>query len=308
VSKSGYDISPASKMVQVYYAPWNENTSSIKAKFLVTETEEDGVEATFTMLHAFIQGGGLTIQPGTIQLGDWIDLEAGLAVEAYGTGDYTGEFNAENADVTPTKLPFTGYEGKTLRLIVVGINSFHSGKGNDEQYTITDNDNTPHVVFQFQNIPVKRQNNTNGGGYAASEMREYLVEVDDKGGNFLAGLKAAGVPEDVLWAPVRYVSSGTNGAGAAQLTDKLWLPTEREMFQGSKNSANGETAANQAWLEYYIDGSKRQKYFDGEFMSYWLGSAFSVGPTWLCIVDSSGNTDTNSAIGVSGVAPAFCVY
>jgi hypothetical protein len=300
VSKSGgYDISPASKMVQVYYAPWNENTSSIKAKFLVTETEEDGVEATFNKLHAFIQAGGLTIQPGTIQLGDWIDLEAGLAVEAYGTGSDTGGFTAENIDVTPMKLPFDNYEGKTLRLIVVGINSFHSGNG---QYTITDNDNTPHVVFQFQNIPVRRrmnQTNTDAGGYADSEMRLYLTM------NFLDGLEDAGVPEDVLWAPVRYVASGTNGATSEILTDKLWLPTEREMLQIRAYSADGETVANQAWLEYYNDKSKRQKYSGSGFMPYWLSSAASGGSSWFCIVDSSGSTA--SGTGAFGVAPAFCV-
>jgi hypothetical protein len=41
------------------------------------------------------------------------------------------------------------YEGKTLRLIVEGTNSFKGVNGSG-----------PHVVFPFQNIPVKRRMKT----------------------------------------------------------------------------------------------------------------------------------------------------
>jgi hypothetical protein len=94
--------------------------------------------------------------------------------------------------------------GNLLRLIVVGINSFHS----KDKYTVTANNGVPHLVFQFQNIPVSRRMNmsdSNGGGYAASEMRKYLIPVDGdtdaNSGAFLTGLLDAGVPKAVMWAP-----------------------------------------------------------------------------------------------------------
>jgi hypothetical protein len=98
-----------------------------------------------------------------------------------------------------------------MRLIVVGINSFHSGKGKDNAYEITENDGVSHVVFQFQNIPVLRPVNTtktNVDGYEKSEMRVYLT------GNFLDGLEKAGVPQDVLWASVRFVARTYDGIEA----------------------------------------------------------------------------------------------
>jgi hypothetical protein len=97
----------------------------------------------------------------------------------------------------------------------------------------------PHVVFQFQHVPVEHRmndvdsssKNTNAGGYPASEMRKYLTWVDGnktENGSFLTGLEKAGVPVEVLWAPSRAMS---NKDGAAIIiNDLLWLPTEREMM------------------------------------------------------------------------------
>jgi hypothetical protein len=42
---------------------------------------------------------------------------------------------------------------------------------------------------------------SNSGGYAASHVRNYVKT------NFLEGLERAGVPVEVLWAPVRYMST-----------------------------------------------------------------------------------------------------
>jgi hypothetical protein len=153
------------------------STQRIKAKFGIAETETAGVAAAFHELSAFISGGRLMDQPDVNKLGDYIDLEGRLTVEAY---------NCEGA---------RSYPGTTTqtRLTVAGINSFYGKNGN----------NTQHVVFHFQNVPVTRRmnaTNTNAGGYPASEMREYVT------GNFLAGLLSAGVPESVLWGPARVMS------------------------------------------------------------------------------------------------------
>jgi hypothetical protein len=338
VEKSGYIISPPSQTVRVYRlggpVPGAENMSSIKAKFGITETGTAGVRAAFTALHRFIQAGGLSSSPDVIRLGDWIDLEGGLEVAAYpGTdgngGGATDPAGAplQNTDITPNPLPFEDYEGKLFRLIVVGINSFHSGWGEKDagstppvngdtggRYTETANDDMPHVVFQFQNIPVQRRmeaTNTNQNGYLGSEMRKYLVPVDGDGGNFLSGLANAGVPENVLWAPTRYVANRGKGAtGADTITDKLWLPTEREMFGVRTYSvAAYETAANQARLEYYTDDYKRKKYSGGNSeYSYWGASPYAADVSSFCVVGYSGNAYSYCGAGsAGGCAPAFCV-
>jgi hypothetical protein len=173
VSKTGYAFSPPSREVSVRYsAPVvvNPSSPSIKEKFGIAATGTEGVTATFTALHEFIAGDGLTDNPGTINLGDWIDLDT-LTVAAYnGEGSING---ATNTDINPTRPPFDGYVSKSLRLIVVGINSFETGKGTDGTYEYKGTA-TQHVVFQFQNLPVLRRMNqtaTNGGGYAGSEMQ-----------------------------------------------------------------------------------------------------------------------------------------
>jgi hypothetical protein len=179
------------------------------------------------------------------------------------------------------------------------------GKGEGGAYNVMANDGTPHVVFQFQNVPVERRMNkvsTNTGGYAASEMRAYLT------GNFLAGLTVAGVPDSVLWAPMRYVVNGGSGANNT-VTDKLWLPTEREML-GSRTSSDNmyETAANQARLEYYGDNDKRKKYKSGSNSEwYWAASPAAPGATSFCYVNDAGLTTFAGAIAAGGCAPAFCV-
>jgi hypothetical protein len=288
---------------------------SIKAKFGISDDDDvsgltgaAAVDAAFHELSAFIKKGGLSEQPGVIHLGDWIDLES-LRVNAYREGPITdtGGITVENAPVTSP--PFDGYEGSMLRLIVVGINSFQP----NEPYNVSANAGIDHVVFQFQNLPVSRRMNetaTNDGGYAASEMREYLVGVDGNGGNFLAGLKTAGVPEDVLWGPVRYVANGYNDNPRVpdKLTDLLWLPTEWEMFGSQTNSFAEETAENQARLEYYTGDEYRLKFYNNSLAWYWASSPYSGGSVSFCTVSHFGYTYTHRASDAAvSVVPAFCV-
>jgi hypothetical protein len=295
-----------------------EGNPSIEEKFGISGvsgfTGAAAVDAAFHELSAFIKKGGLSDQPGVIKLGDWIDLES-LRVNAYGEGPITdtGGITAQNDPVTPDPLPLPGYEGGKLRLIVVGITSFRP----NEPYNVPENAGVDHIVFQFQNVPVSRRMNetkTNQGGYAASEMREYLVGVDDKGGNFLAGLKTAGVPEDVLWAPVRYIANGYDDTPRdTKLTDLLWLPTEREMFGSQTYADAGETAENQAWLEYYTGDEYRKKFIRYSEASYsetwyWTSSPPSgVSPTFCTVANGGINGRANASDVGGGVAPAFCV-
>jgi hypothetical protein len=151
---------------------------------------------------------------------------------------------------------------------------------------------------------------SNAGGYAASEIRTY-VNV-----NFLAGLKALGVPTDgdtYIWSPTRPVSNGNSGyATTTNITDKLWLPTEREMFNAAKYSNASETAANQAYLEYYTDDTKRIKYKKTSAGSatthYWQASPDNnVDTNKFAAVKSDGTFYYYGSGTSQGVSPAFCV-
>jgi hypothetical protein len=204
-----------------------------------------------------------------------------------------------------------GGEAWPGRLIVVGINSFRSGKGTGGLYKVTANDGVDHVVFQFQAVPVKRRMNpddTNAGGYAASEMRKYLTE------NFLAGLKEAGVPPGVLWAPARSISSSIDAV--EEIRDLLWLPTIWEIAGSQYNNAvTSESAENQARLEYYGTNIKRYKLDSStELCGYWVSTmdyrpSMNPKPQTFC---RSSNFATivfgYDASNIDGVVPAFCVY
>jgi hypothetical protein len=296
------------------------NAASIKAKFGIMATGTEGVTAAFKALHAYVAAGGLEdVKAGNvIRLGDWIDLENGLEVDNYnGQGGFS--LTWEGADV--------GDKGSRLRLIVVGINSFHSGRGikddntptvngeSNGQYNIQVNDATSHVVFHFQNIPVYRpmnESDINTGGYRDSEMRKYLTPVggDSESGKFLAGLKNAGVPEEALWAPMRMVSAKEE-AGPAEIDDLLWLPTEREMFGGNSYSVSAdEMPENQARLEYYGNDTIRQKFVSNQPNEwYWEASPYSGSMSFCVMTNAIGTAfaSANFAGVVGGCVPAFCV-
>jgi hypothetical protein len=304
----------------------NKSSTNIKEKFGVTKTGTEGVKATFEILSAFIKAGGLTNEDtnDVIKLGDYIDLEGGLEVKAYNT---LGAFEHAGTVQASNNTPL-------LRLIVVGINSFQSNRGvktgtvdgtptvngdTGGQYTgIAANDGTQHVVFQFQNVPVIRRMNAgkqNPGGYPESEARKYLVPVTAVAGsgNFLDGLLKAGVTEDVLWDPARVLSLGPNGTGSETVRDKLWLPTEREMFGVKTYSPDSETAANQARLGYYKDPESRIKYTGQKAVAYWGVTGRAVpDPSSIGIfqgINALGNVDGyygNKSENI-GIAPAFCV-
>jgi hypothetical protein len=240
------------------------------------------VADTFTSLHNLISAPQGTDNFATIiRLGDYNDLPS-LTIGS--------EPVINDVDLSP--------HGRLLRLMVVGINSFNGINSN----------NTPHVVFQFQNTPVEHNMNntdTNTGGYKASAMQGYIM------GGFLTGLKAAtGLTGEMLWGPTRKVSKGGSPeVGTDDITDTLWLPTEWEMLgERKKSSETYEPSEGQARLEYYDNATKRKKYNSANDNSvYWLASPDSSSAANFAIVNYNGNVDYCYASFVAGCAPAFCV-
>jgi hypothetical protein len=302
--------------------------ASIKAKFGVSATGTAGVTETFKELSAFIQKKGLEkdeaiakATKGTIecviQLGDWIDLEGGLTVAPSANLESENKTAADRGEIT-----LGAGNGGGLRLIVVGINSFRAGKGSGNEYTGPEKGTTDHVVFHFQYLPGKHRMNptsSNVGGYEKSEMRKYLVPGDEGSGsgNFLEGLVKSGVPKDVLWGPERYVSQAIDSDAISKLSDLLWLPTAREMFENGKGdgsvvAAEGEYEFNQTRLEYYDSSAKRKKTEPGKETGavYWLASVMkhTSETKQFCQVKSDGSSVASFSAAFSGAfAPAFCV-
>jgi hypothetical protein len=300
INKDGIDEEP--QQVQIYKATeggaQDQSTpaTDLKIRFGITATGADGVTATFTELHNLIGSGNFAT---IIKLGDWIDLPY-LQVAGYPVDDDTdGNGKIDIASNTT----WGGDHGELLRLIVVGINSFNNINGN----------NTPHVVFQFQNSPGTRRMEatpTSSNGYLNSGMRAYL-------NGFLAGLINAGVPDAFLWAPSRRIANKGYRADAVDIIDhKLWLPTYWEMF-GPNNGHHTtfETSDNQtSFTEFYSDNAKRIKYTASNqaeaahyYPAYWLASPYSNSSDAFSGVCNDGTAAFCGATTILGVAPAFCV-
>ncbi|MDR3247283.1 MAG: DUF6273 domain-containing protein [Treponema sp.] len=192
------------------------------------------------------------------------------------------------------------------RLFSVNLSSVINSFNANGSYTGNSNGTDAHLVFQFQNVAFTHNmetSDTNASGYVGSAMKNYLT------GDFLTGLEAAGVPESVLWASKRYVANkGNDDATAADLIeDKLWLPTEWEMF-GSNTylDTTHETAANQARLEYYTTDTRRIKYNVSNSANwYFLASPDSGSADNFCNVDTTGGADNIIASACGGVIDSW---
>jgi hypothetical protein len=133
-------------------------------------------------------------------------------------------------------------------------------------------------------------------------MRAYIT------GNFLVGLKAAGLPETVLWAPKRPIWKGYGQTGAHLIADTLWLPTEWEMYNNNEYAeASTETADNQVHLEYYSGYAERCKYDSSGSAPYWTASPASGSATDFVASEVGELLSTAATVTMGGLVPAFCV-
>jgi hypothetical protein len=285
-----------------------------ESKNLTIKFKASDVSDTFDKIHKYLSGISnplLMNIENKIRLGDYVDLPGSFEVHGYPTDDTAGGKIERGSLET---------RSDSLRLMVVGRNSFNAQglyKGSGGMELGGPDPVIPHIVMQFKDVPVNRRmevTSTNENGYLGSEMRKYLVKVttDINEGTFSAGLEAAGVPlsnDDIIWAPKRYVADKGSGASKTDMIeDKIWLPTEREMFNTNiRSNGNYEKVQNQAWLEYYDSNDKRKKP-SGNFSGYyWEASPHSGRSDTFCLVDYAGVANLNIATYELGVAPAFCV-
>jgi hypothetical protein len=210
--------------------------------------------------------------------------------------------------ISMTSNPDLGAHGKYMTWVITGKNTWKGKNGNSYD----------HVSIQSKNVlgyateanaggHYMEATNINTNGYAGCKMRQYLLN------NMLPALQALGIPFDQDWmkAPARLVSRGgtATNPGADTIADKLFLPTEYEMFGAhSYSNNNAEAAANQGRLSYYTDNNSRVKYDkDNTARIYWEASPYSGSTTVFCHVHTDGSAHIHHATTVRGVAPAFCV-
>jgi hypothetical protein len=210
--------------------------------------------------------------------------------------------------ISMTSNPDLGSHGKYMQWMIVGKNTWKGKNGNSFD----------HVAIHFRNVlgystetnaggHYMNSSDTNSGGYLSCQVRQYILN------NVLPALKNLGIPFDEEWmkAPKRLVSVGGTGSnpGANTITDKLFLPTEYEMFgtNGFSNSI-AEVGTTQGRFTYYDSNDKRIKYNkDDSPRPYWEASPYSGSTGAFCCVSASGGYDHIIASSVCGLAPVLCV-
>ncbi len=248
-----------------------------------------------------------TVRAGMInnlELGDYFGL-ASLTIAA---GSDTGGAFSQDSNVE-----ISGH-GRWLDFMIVSKNGLLNKNGNT----------TPHVIFHSRNVLSAMTSSTVGGHYMEVTATNANGYMGSKGRTFLlnqvkAGLEAAGIPfssDKIITLSRRVANKGQGATGLDVIADKLWLPTEWELFGANTYSwssgSQAETGDNgQGRLEYYQDNASRLKYclLNVNIVSFhwWGASPARVNSDAFCHGSSSGSAVISSASLTLGVAPAFAV-
>jgi hypothetical protein len=240
---------------------------------------------------------------GNLVVGDYFGL-ASLTIAA--GHDSGGAFSkSSNQEISG--------HGKWLDFVVVSKNGLKNKNGNTQD----------HVIIQSRNVlsamtsasaggHYMESTNTNANGYLNSKGRAFLVN------EVLAGLQTAGIPfssDAILNLSRRVANKGSGATGVDTITDKIWLPTEWEVFGSNTYSwssgSAAETADNQGRLEYYQAPADRIKYaLVGETVTavyWWEASPYYYNSSYFTTVTTDGHADYSYATSEFGFAPAFAV-
>lgn len=137
---------------------------------------------------------------------------------------------------------------------------------------------------------------TNKGGWEKSNIRDYLNRY------FFAILPDELVAEIV---PVVKYTATSGGGNIESVTDKVFIPSEVEVFGTPKYSKKGEGEQ----YALFKDWKNRVKgYADGEYgRRWWLRSPSAGNNTGFCLVNADGSCNYYGAYNFHGVALCFAI-
>ena len=169
--------------------------------------------------------------------------------------------------------------GKDVKLIITAINPYEPNQ----------------VAFEFDSLlpdtKVMNSRNTNRGGWAKSEMKEYMKEV------------FALLPDDLqaVITPRRIVQKLSDGTENMSDDNYLWL---RSLTESGKPY---EADVGDVAFPYFTGQRSRIKELNDETMWYWLRSPNTGNSTNFWYVGSFGTCYSNGAGDSYGVCPCFFI-
>jgi hypothetical protein len=192
---------------------------------------------------------------------------------------------------------------KTIELnggerVVMELVSINDGSGNAGEYY-------PRGTADFiskdclQTTHSMNSSNTNAGGWVSCALRTTL--------NTTIYETLPQAVKDAIVEKTHKTSAGSQSTSLVEHTDKLWLPTEYEMFGAITNSANTENANVNKHYAVFDTNADRIKHqgTNGSAVYWWESSPHVSNPALFCGVYSDGSVGRYDAGGSCGVPLCF---
>lgn len=163
-----------------------------------------------------------------------------------------------------------------------------------------------HVVFQFMDLTNTTYvfSGQNWNEYSSSNMNAYLSD----GGAIQIDLLDDSLSAQLTDTTVKVARSGTN-SNLIEVTKKLFLPAERELWTTRTNSVEAEfnaLATFEYWQAYTANADHVLKNpADDTAQKWWLRSPNSGSSTDVCLVDSDGSASKTYSSAKRRVSACF---
>ena len=166
-----------------------------------------------------------------------------------------------------------------------------------ENHDVDKNGNKTDLTLCFHDIYTRKEINytcTNYGGWTCSKLRRWLNE------EFFDLL-----PDWLQKKIVPVVKKTSEDGKIVETVDKIFIPSEIEVFGKTKYSEKGEGKQ----YEFFKDWHNRIKGLEEDKCStfYWLRSPYSGNSNRFCVVASFGGYLSSIAYGTGGVVPCFAI-
>ena len=166
--------------------------------------------------------------------------------------------------------------------------------------TLSDNTTAPITFIMedcFKTTYPMNSSGTNDGGWKSASLRTTLNSTIYN--TFPSDLKAV-----MKTTRKKRYNGGGSVSTLNTVDDKLWLPSEMELFGSS--SYTGGTAEGTLY-PIYTDNSSRIKKINGSANNYWTSSAFGSNTNFFVSVYNYGSVYYDNANYSSGVSAGFCI-